>query len=341
MKKAINYVILILLIGTTLWILIDSNDLSDLPSIIKNTNKIFLIISFLSLLLFWICDGYIIYKMKKILSVDTNFISSMKLSMIGQYYSSITPFATGGQPAQIYSLVNDGIPLGVATSLLINKFLIYQLVVTFYAIIMFVFKFKFLYDKSRVALSFIILGCFINFLGIVIVIGLFLNEKLIKNLLIKLFELGHKLKLVSDIDKAIEKLNNSLADYMDSIKIIKQNKISTMYLILITTLQLTFYFSITYFVYLAIGLKRISYLDIIAIQSLHYMAISFMPTPGTAGASEGGFYILFKTLFPNKILSYATLLWRIIDYYLRLLISGVVTLIDYIYQKRKKLKPSN
>lgn len=77
-------------------------------------------------------------------------------------------------------------------------------------------------------------------------------------------------------------------------------------------------------------------MDIIALQSLHYMAVSFMPTPGTAGAAEGGFYMIFNAIFSKDIMNFALLIWRFIDYYLRLIISGIITLIDFISRKFKK-----
>ncbi len=65
------------------------------------------------------------------------------------------------------------------------------------------------------------------------------------------------------------------------------------------------------------------------------MAASYIPTPGTAGASEGGYYLLFKPLFTKNFIGYALLLWRGISYYFRLIITGIVVLIDNIIRNRK------
>lgn len=340
MKKILNYIILIILIGLTSWILINNKDISNLPELIVITNKFFLLLAFLSMISFWICDSYIIYKMKKVLNIKGNFISSFKLAMIGQYYSAITPFATGGQPAQIYSLVSDGVEIGVASSILITKFLIYQFVVTFYSIFMFISKFRFLVKETRLALPFVMIGCMVNFLVLLTIIGFLYNEKLIKKIFYKLFALGYKLKLVKDIQKLEDKLNMNLMDYQISINRMKKDKKTAIILILTTFLQLTFYFSITYFVSLGVGLQKVSYLDIIAIQSMHYMAVSFMPTPGTIGAAEGGFYMLYSSIFPDNIITFAMLLWRFIDYYFTIMIGGLVTLIDFVHRKNKKIRMS-
>lgn len=335
MKKIINYIILLFSLVLTGWILIYNNDFSKFPTLISKTNKIFLVLAFSCMILYWICDAYIIHKMKGMLNIKGRFASSFKLAMIGQYYGAITPFATGGQPAQIYSLANDGVQVGTASSLMITKFIIYQVVVTFYSILMFMVNFSFIFVEAKLALPFIITGCLLNIFALLLIIGLFFNERLFKKIFTKLFTLGYKLRLIKDITKLEDKLNNYIMDFTISMNRMKKDKETTLILVLATFIQLTFYFSIAYFVYLAVGLKGTPYLDIIGIQSLLYMAVSFMPTPGTIGASEGGFYILYNSIFPQSILTFAMLLWRFIDYYFGIIVGGLFALIDFILQKRK------
>jgi hypothetical protein len=68
---------------------------------------------------------------------------------------------------------------------------------------------------------------------------------------------------------------------------------------------------------------------IIALQSLLYMAVSIIPTPGNAGASEGGFMMIFHVLYTGATLMPAMLVWRLITYYANLLVGGAITLYDH------------
>lgn len=335
MKKYLNYIILIGLIVLTLCIFVNNNDFDNFSELIKSTNTLFLLAGVLCMVLYWFFEAYILYKMKKTLNIKSTYGSSLKLCMIGQYYSAITPFSTGGQPVQIYSLVNDGVPIGTASSLFVNRFLIYQLVVTFYALFMFIIRFNLLYSEARLALPFVIVGCLVNIIILIMIFGFLLNEKFIRSILGKSIRILHKFKIVKDIKKSEEKINNTLLDYKKSVEEMKKDKKTTLELIIVSIIQLTISFSITFFVYLALGFEKGHFIDIIAIQSLHYMAVSFMPTPGTAGAAEGGFYMLFRVIFPKKILSFALMLWRFIDYYLRVIVTGLVTLVDFICRKKK------
>ncbi|MFA5576822.1 MAG: lysylphosphatidylglycerol synthase transmembrane domain-containing protein [Tissierellaceae bacterium] len=301
MKKTLNFVILAGLLGLTLWIFINNNDFDNFAELVGSAKTIFLLIAILCMILYWFFEAYILYRMKKTLNIMSSYASSLKLCMIGQYYSAITPFSTGGQPVQIYSMINDGVPMGKASSLLANRFLIHQFVVTFYALFMLIIRFNMLYNDLKLALPFVVVGYIINITILLLIIGFLFNERFIRKILYKTLDLLYRFKFVKNIDRARNKVDTTLMDYRTSVEEIKRDKKTAIELVLISIIQLTISFSITFFVSLALNFERGHFLDIIAIQSLHYMAVSFIPTPGTAGAAEGGFYVLFRVVFPKKI----------------------------------------
>lgn len=336
-KKLINYIVLLSLVGITVWMIASSSDIYRLPGLLTKTNKGYLLLAFLCMIGYWVFDALIITNISKMLNIKNNIIQSLKFTMIGQYYSLITPFSSGGQPAQVYSMVNDSIPIGKATSILIEKFIIYQIIVTLYSIIMFILRLSFVYTRIKTALPFMVIGIMLNFIGLITILILFLNPGLLKKITMLILQFLNKIKIIKDIDKYKLKAESHLIEYEQSIIKIRENKGMTVRASIMTIIQLTLYFSITYFIYLSLGLGKATYVDIISIQSLLYMTVSFIPTPGTVGASEGGFYVLFKVFFGANLLVYAMLLWRIISYYLSLSICGIVTLIDYLVRKRRRL----
>lgn len=336
-KQIVSYIFIVALITITIWIISSISEISKIPQLLSQTNKLFLSLGILSMIGYLFFDAIIINKLTKMVHKKGNILKSLKFTMIGQYYSAITPFSTGGQPAQIYSMVNESIPVGQATSILINKYIIYQIVVTIYSVSMFILKMGFVYSQIKTALPFVIIGITLNCFALVTILSLFLNTKLLRSIVLLSFKFAKKIKLVNDIEKYLQKIEYHMKEYKVGMKKIKTNWKLSLKIAFFTVIQLTLYFSITYFVYLALGFSNASYIDIISIQALLYMAVSFIPTPGTVGASEGGFYLLFKVFFANNVLIYAIILWRIISYYLKLVLSGMVTLVDYILRKNKKL----
>ena len=335
--RKINYAFIAIIIGITLIIILTSEGLKDLPELLINTNTTYLIIALFMMLGDWIFDGIILNIITRRVHGDVKFLKSLKIAIIGQYYSAITPFFTGGQPVQVYLMSKEDISVPKGSLILFNKFIIYQMAVTFYSLIMFMLKLNFIFNNAKTAVPFVIIGFILNLLVLTGIVLLFYKPEWIKPIVLYVYKFLNKIGIMKDTQKYIDRLDKSMAEYMQSVEKIKEDKKTTMELLILTFIQLTFYFSITYFIYLALGLTEADFIDIIAIQSLVYMSASYIPTPGTAGASEGGYYLLFKPLFTSNLIIYALLLWRTISYYFRILVTGIVTLIDYIIRKKKKI----
>lgn len=120
-----------------------------------------------------------------------------------------------------------------------------------------------------------------------------------------------------------------MKDYEISAKEVRREPSITIKTFILTILQLTAYFAVSWAIYRSFGLARIGIVRILALQSLLYMAISFIPTPGNAGASEGGFLIIFHLLYSGATLMPAMLIWRLITYYSNLLFGGLIALYDH------------
>ena len=336
-NKKINYISVALITMITLIVILTSEGLKDLPELLVNTNTKYLAIALSMMLGDWIFDGMILNIITKTVHGSINYFKSLKIAIIGQYYSAITPFSTGGQPVQVYLMSKDDISVPKGSLILFNKFIIYQMTVTLYSLIMFILKLNFIFNDAKAAVPFVIIGFILNLLVLAGIILLFYKPEWVKPMVLYFYKFLNKIGIMKDMQKYVSRLDKSMEEYMQSVEKIRENKKNTIVLIALTSIQLTFYFSITYFVYLALGLTEAGFIDIIAIQSLVYMAASYIPTPGTAGASEGGYYLLFKPLFTPKLIAYALLLWRAISYYFRILFTGVITLLDYIIRKRKKI----
>ena len=70
-------------------------------------------------------------------------------------------------------------------------------------------------------------------------------------------------------------------------------------------------------------------------QSVVFATVSGIPSPGAVGVSEGAFISIFKTVFPEELLSSAMLLNRGLNFYLFVLISGITVGISSLKLKDK------
>ncbi|WP_187296226.1 lysylphosphatidylglycerol synthase transmembrane domain-containing protein [Tepidibacter mesophilus] len=334
MKKKLNYMIVLSLIVATGWVIAYNNDISKFPHIISKINKLYFGMAMLCMVFNWIFGSLLLKNVSSMVNSKLKFTNALNINLIGEYYSCITPFSSGGQPAQVYYMHKENISVGKSTSILMMKFIIYQTVITMYSIIMFIARWNYISTNLGMALPFICTGIIINAVVIGVIFMLFLNDNIIKSILNLILQLISRFRDMSRYEK---KINHILDEYTTSIDKLKEDIYTTIKLSIIAIFQGTCYFGITYFVYMALGLNQTSAINIIAIQSLLYMAVSFIPTPGTLGASEGAFHIFFSFLFTNGLVVYAMLLWRIISYYSCIVVGGLVTLLVHLKDSKKAI----
>ena len=111
----------------------------------------------------------------------------------------------------------------------------------------------------------------------------------------------------------------------------KSEKKMVIKMFIIAVVQSFAYYSITYMIYRAFGNKGISFFQIIPTQAFLLLIMTFIPTPGSGLGAEGGFYLLFNSIFKEGTINMSILFWRIYTFYLPILV-GLICLI----QKRKK-----
>ena len=96
--------------------------------------------------------------------------------------------------------------------------------------------------------------------------------------------------------------------------------------------------SVIYFIFRAFGYHNVGYLEIVAVQSLLQVSVSFMPMPGASGAQEIGFSSFFRNYFVNDDLYAAVMVWRFFTYYLVVIAGAILVVADQVWYRKKKLK---
>ncbi len=334
-KKILNYIVLAVIILLSLKVLFSSIDPIALEETLKMADFRFLLLGIICMFVYWGLEALMMHNLIKKVNPEIRFWTAFKTTMIGQYYSSLTPFASGGQPMQLYELGKEKIPMGNATAVLVGKFLLFQVTVTVYSMVLFVFKIHGLILEAQAATTFVVIGLSINTTGLVAIILMAFKPKKMERIAQVVIEGLHRLKLLRHKDRAYQRLNHWIEEYQLAMTEFHGDYKNNIWLFALSIVQLTAFFSVTYLVYLALGLRGVSYIEIISLQAMVYMAVSFIPSPGTAGASEVGFSLLLGSIFTSHLLAMAILLWRGISYYFGLIFCGLFTLYVYVTDKQR------
>lgn len=330
--KLLNYILLTVIITITILILISSSEVSVIPHLKDTIDLRLLGIALFCMLVFWFTDALILKTILKIAAVKVSFFRYLKIAFIGQYYNLITPFSAGGQPVQIYTMSRDyKVPVGVATSTTINKYMVFHFVTTIYALVMAISSAGFIFQQGLISKTLIYLGLVINITGVVAGFLICYNSAAVERITWGIIKFLQKFKLATQVDDLL--IVWHITEYKNSLMLFLANKRALVQVALYTFIQVTAYFAVTYFVYLSLGLSGATFLQILAVQSILYTAVNIIPTPGNAGASEGIFYLLFGLIFPKNLMISAIILWRLVVFYFNLIISGLIVLIDFLYKR--------
>jgi uncharacterized protein (TIRG00374 family) len=231
-----------------------------------------------------------------------------------------------------------GVPVGTSTSVLVLKFLTWQIGVLLVSGIAICLNVGNPFSSGIAAV--IVVGYIINFVILFAAIMAMYKPIWITHAGDALIRFLAKIRIAKRKERLFEKLHATLADYASAMKTARSLRGRVFWLLFGTLMEFLAYLSVTYFIYLAFGNTGYSFVYIVLLQSIIYVTVSFFPLPGASGASEGGFYLAYNSIFPSAQTYLAMLLWRGFTYYINIIVGALVVLLDSIIQARVK-KPDD
>ena len=325
-----NFIFFILLIVLTFFLVFKDQNILEILIILNNVKKEYVLVAILCMCIFVGCDALNIGKNLKDLKEKSNFLKNVKYSLIGFFFSAITPAATGGQPMQIYYMHKDGIKVANSTlALLINLTCIQTVTIS---LALFSISFNIQYLSTPLIWLFTI-GILLNLSSLSLLLLSITSRKATKWLINKAVKIM-KIFRVKNIEEKQAKLEKELKTYQIGARYMNTNKWIVIRTLLITYVQYIAFYSIAYFIYKAFGLNQQNILELTTMQAVLYGTVSGIPSPGAVGVSEGGYMAIFGKIYGENILSSAMLLTRGINFYLFVLISAVVVIINDLKVKK-------
>ncbi len=277
-KAIINGLIFIFFIVLTFYIIFKDHNIDDILRILKTADSRFVFLAVLCMCWFVMSEGINIARTLKLLGCNINFLSGIKYALVGFFFSSVTPSASGGDPMQIYYMKKDGLPIGKSTLAILTEFSSFQFVTITMSIIGFWLNYQFIENSVGNIKYFLMLGVAVN----TIILGIIILSIFSKRLIIKLVDLVCKLLWkfkVRNIEGFRDKCIEQIDSYKKGAKLLFQNPKVLLKIVLTTILQITLYHSIPYLIYRSFGLNEASYFQFLTLQAVLYISVSYMPLP--------------------------------------------------------------
>lgn len=315
-NKVFNTIVMILSVSIFVSFFIFSNGYNLLLKHFKTLDNRWLFIAFLCMVTFWTLETLILYLVSKTLyKIPNLLVKSLKFSMVGQFFGAVTPFNSGSQPSELYSMVENGIPAGPSGSILMIKFIIHEIILTLFSVLALVFKFNYFNSKIPHFIYFCIFGFVLNASIIFFALFFLASKNLSKKFLLVILKILNKVHIVKDINSTYGKFEIELISFHENSILLSKNIGMCILASVLTFMQWTAYYSIPYFIYRSFGFNEIDIITMIFAHVFLTMFMSCIPLPGAEGGAEGGFYLIFGLFFKSSTIISAIFIWRIIIYY--------------------------
>lgn len=324
-KLFLEIVFLLLVFGGTIYGVFYGEDIGEIIQIIKEINKIYLLPAVLCVIFFIWGESIIIHYLMGTLNIHLKKWTCFLFSAIGFFFSSITPSASGGQPAQICYMRRKAIPVPVATLVLMIVTITYKVVLVIVGIGLILFGNSFINSHLEGIMPIFYLGIILNVLFVLLMLILVFRASFAKFILFNSLAVLEKIRIIKYKESRHKRFENAVTKYNETSEYFKNHRIVIVNVLLVSFVQRFALFLSTYFVYLAFGLKGYSLVTIVLLQAVISISVDMLPLPGGMGISEKLFLTIFVPVFGARFLLPGMILSRGLSYYTQLLLCGILT----------------
>lgn len=280
----------------------------------------FLILAIVMLLCAILFDTLKIFQLIKKTTKKSRFWLSLKTHMTGRYYDSITPFAVGGQPFQVFYLNKHGVNGEQATSIPLAKQIFTNISVLIISIGVLLLNIFYPVTDSTLILVIAIIGLIATGALTFFIFFLSVSKRVGPSLVIWVLKLLHKMRIVKNYKVTFYKVYRFVKNYQKIIKSYSKSAGTILIQIVLGILSISCLYGIVYCLYLAfLPLSTsgtvLSYGDIFCCMALCDLCSGIMPLPGGTGLAEISFDALLRKWFAPSVFPWALMIWKILTYF--------------------------
>ncbi len=242
----------------------------------------------------------------------------------GIFFGNLTPMMVGSSPAQIYRLTRTGLNVGEAGATQFTRFIVYQFGLVAWGAILLLARMPFFAERY----GDMTLLCIFSFGGhCLILLGVFAVALLPKTVTRVAHCIINWLERIgvsaTKIDGWRTFVDGEIQSFSEKFKRSAGHFSSMMLTVVITMLQLAFFYLVPYFLMLSFGKHDVDFFSVMAASAFVQLLSSAVPLPGGTGGAEGGF-ALFLGHFFGSASTAGYLLWRLITFIAPTILSASV-----------------
>jgi len=279
------------------------------------------------IVLYWVIEAQTLHLMLRTYDKNLSYLEILKLIVTTQFFNGITPFATGGQPFQIYVLSKrSNIGVGSITSASIHNFTIYQTVLVIMGTLAIIARYFFhVFPNSPGGLSALAAtGFILNLLIIGALVIIAISPKLTELILEFIYKIIGFTPLRKRLPSIRKKWGKTVSEFHENILILMADKEMYFKALGLNVLKLLCFYTVAYFISRSVGFNSINIVQAVIASAYVMLITSVVPLPGASGGAEMGFLVFFGSFIIGPQATAIMLLWRFTTYYIGLF-AGLLT----------------
>ncbi len=319
-KKILNVAFPIISLFVVLYMIFQFEQLDNIITAFKSLDMVYVALSLGFVILSWVVEAYILHSISE---DQLSFKHSVFIVLAGLFFNAITPFSTGGQPMQLYMMHKYRVSVGRGSSILARKFLIFQTITVLYGLMVVLFEAS--YFMSQVP-TFVYIGILGFLTNLVVIGGLYFvsfryraARRFFCGLARKIRRITKSKKIQKRCTAFMKGVREFYTQMQSSVKGTKWIRLGVL-----TFLQLSFMYVVPVIIAYGLDLTRVQFVRMVSASAFVAMVTAFIPLPGAAFGAEGGFYVFFEMFFSNNTVLMALILWRLITFYIPLIVGFLV-----------------
>ena len=341
MKKKIFWAfITVILAILTLKMLFSKSGLSVdvILQTITNASPVWLVAALVCMIAYILFEGEALVLILRTLGYPVKHHKGFLYSAADLYFSSITPSASGGQPASAYFMHKDGIPGFAVTASLIMNVTMYTVAIVTLGVFSVAF-FPGVFTKFNLPCKLMILfGIFMMSLLTLFFIMLLKNQKILRKTGSLIVALLKKIRLNKAASKFNNRIDSAIENYNDSVSRLSGKKRFLFKFYLLNLFQRAAQILVTVFAFYALGGKLSDGLFIFVVQTYVVLGSNFIPIPGAIGISEYIMFFGYMMIMDSSSAYHLEFISRGISFYLCSIVSLFTVILGYIFLKTKKVE---
>lgn len=317
-------ILLVVLTVGLFWYILKDN-FNESINLLLGANIWYLLLILLTYVVYFVIEAYLLYLLINKINNTYSYRQTLELNLMTKFFNGITPFSLGGQPLQVYELSKSKVRVTEALLVVVENFIVLQISMTIMSVISLVVCLSNGLVPNKFLWMLTIIGIFITLISLFMAIFMCVKINYAKKVGKWFIKVLNKIHIIKNKDESYLLWTNKCDEYHTCFKILLKNKMFIIKCVLLNIIYMTIFCMLPFFTFKALNIDvNINMFYSIVLSCFSYLSASFIPIPGATVGMEYAFINYFKMIVVNSIVMPGVLLWRLVSYYIPMILGGIL-----------------